>query len=172
MHLRHGHRNAAVSCPPHVSSGPLPLPCCVWRSRRETEGNGRTQEKHSSTAGETHSEKSLSGQEHDTIGTTERAFAPQRAEQRCGRRVGCRTFARVAMMLALGPRWSRLPQRRLLNVQRAPASSPTPVRSAGQHPGPARRAPWCARRLCGVLRLAQQPASHKPLEQAPLGARN
>ena len=27
MHLRHGHRNAAVSCPPHVSSGPLPLPC-------------------------------------------------------------------------------------------------------------------------------------------------
>ena len=47
MHLRHGHRNAAVSCPPHVSSGPLPLPCCVWRSRRETEGNGRTQEKHS-----------------------------------------------------------------------------------------------------------------------------
>ena len=110
----------------------------------------------------------------DTIGTYERASAPQRAEQPCGRRVGCRTFARVAMMLALGPRWSRLPQRRLLNVQRAPASSPTPVRSAGQHPGPARRAPWCARRLCGVLRLARQPASHKPLHQAPSGgdARN
>ena len=31
MHLRHGHRNAAVSCPPHVSSGQLALPCRVLR---------------------------------------------------------------------------------------------------------------------------------------------